>query len=122
MDWIQGKKTLIQYMNQNNFDIYCLQETHKISLQNFNYIEYNGIRSINFLSLNKPLPTTMYVQGNRIRLKHTGQDRTPICAICKNKGHYRSECPQIQNQKRRRKKSIPNHHGLPMKTDYEVKQ
>ena len=37
---------------------------------------YNGIRSINFLSLNKPLPTTMYVQGNRIRLKHTGQDRT----------------------------------------------
>ena len=27
---------------------------------------YNGIRSINFLSLNKPLPTTMYVQGNRI--------------------------------------------------------
>ena len=39
MDWIQGKKTLIQYMNQNNFDIYCLQETHKISLQNFNYID-----------------------------------------------------------------------------------
>ena len=58
---------------------------------------YNGIRSINFLSLNKPLPTTIYVQGNRIRLKHTGQDRTPICAICKVKGHYRTECPQIQN-------------------------
>ena len=33
------KNTLIQYMNQNNFDIYCLQETHKISLQNFNFIE-----------------------------------------------------------------------------------
>ena len=58
---------------------------------------YNGIRSINFLSLNKPLPTTIYVQGNSIRLKHTGQDRTPICAICKVKGHYRTECPQIQN-------------------------
>ena len=58
---------------------------------------YNGIRSINFLSLNKPLPTTIYVQGNRIRLKHTGQDRTPICVICKVKGHYRTECPQIQN-------------------------
>ena len=58
---------------------------------------YNGVRSINFLTLNKPLPTTIYVQGNRIRLKHTGQDRTPICAICKVKGHYRTECPQIQN-------------------------
>ena len=39
----------------------------------------------------------MYVQGNRIKLKHIGQDRTPICAVCKNKGHYRTECPQIQN-------------------------
>ena len=58
---------------------------------------YNGIRSINFLSLNKPLPTTMYVKGNRIKLKHIGQDRTPICAVCKNKGHYSTECPQIQN-------------------------
>ena len=58
---------------------------------------HNGVRSINFLSLNKPLPTTIYVQGNRIRLKHTGQDRTPICAICKVKGQYRTECPQIQN-------------------------
>ena len=35
------KNTLIQYMNQNNFDIYCIQETHKISLQNFNYIKKN---------------------------------------------------------------------------------
>ena len=43
------KKTLIQYMNQNNFDIYCLQETHKISLQNFNYIEKNT-NTLGFLS------------------------------------------------------------------------
>ena len=54
---------------------------------------YNGIQSINFLSLNKPLPTTIYVQGNRIKLKHIGQDRSPICAICETKGHYRRECP-----------------------------
>ena len=60
---------------------------------------YNGIRSINFLSLNKPLPTTIYVQGNRIKLKHIGQDRSPICAICKVKGHYRTECPKIQDHK-----------------------
>ena len=60
---------------------------------------YNGIRSINFLSLNKPLPTNIYVQGNRIKLKHIGQDRSPICAICKVKGHYRTECPKIQDHK-----------------------
>ena len=60
---------------------------------------YNGIRSINFLSLNKPLPMTIYVQGNRIKLKHIGQDRSPICAICKVKGHYRTECPKIQDHK-----------------------
>ena len=34
---------------------------------------YNGIPSINFLCLNKPLPTTIYVQGNRIKLKHIGK-------------------------------------------------
>ena len=43
------KNTLIQYMNQNNFDIYCIQETHKISLQNFNYIEKNT-NTLGFLS------------------------------------------------------------------------
>ena len=36
-------------MNQNNFDIYCLQETHKISLQNFNFIEKNA-NTLGFLS------------------------------------------------------------------------
>ena len=43
------KNTLIQYMNQNNFDIYCIQETHKVSLQNFNYIEKNT-NTLGFLS------------------------------------------------------------------------
>ena len=43
------KNTLIQYMNQNNLDIYCLQETHKISLQNFNYIEKNT-NTLGFIS------------------------------------------------------------------------
>ena len=36
-------------MNQNNFDIYCIQETHKISLQNFNYIE-KTTNTLGFLS------------------------------------------------------------------------
>ena len=48
---------------------------------------YNGIRSINFLSLNKPLPTTIYVQGNRIRfyyviiLPFSNEMRAGICRI-----------------------------------------
>ena len=37
------------------------------------------------------------MQGNRIKFKHIVQDRSPICAICKTKGHYRTECPKIQS-------------------------
>ena len=57
---------------------------------------YNGIRSVNFIELYKPLPTTLYVRGNKIKINHQGQDRTPICAICKQKGHFRTECPRLQ--------------------------
>ena len=57
---------------------------------------FNGIRSVNFTELYKPLPTTLYVRGNRIKIKHQGQDRTPICAICKQKGHFRKDCPRLQ--------------------------
>ena len=31
---------------------------------------FNGIRSVNFTELYKPLPTTLYVRGNRIKIKH----------------------------------------------------
>ena len=55
---------------------------------------YNGIRSVNFITIIKPIPTTIFVRGNRLKLKHEGQDRTPICGICKEKGHYRNECPR----------------------------
>ena len=34
----------------------------------------------------------MFVRGNRLKLKHEGQNRTPICGICKERGHYRNEC------------------------------
>ena len=53
---------------------------------------YNGVRSISFKSLNKAIPTTMFVRGNRIRLRHENQDRSPICGLCKQKGHFRLEC------------------------------
>ena len=56
---------------------------------------YNGVRSVNFKKITKPIPTTMFVRGNRIRLKHDNQDRSPFCAVCKTKGHFRLECPQL---------------------------
>ena len=37
----------------------------------------------------------MFVRGNRIRLKHDNQDRSLFCAVCKTKGHFRLECPQL---------------------------
>ena len=57
---------------------------------------YNGVRSINFLKLHKPIPTVLFVRGNRIKIKHDSQDRTPICGICKVKGHFRDDCPRLQ--------------------------
>lgn len=56
---------------------------------------YNGTRSINFRSITKPIPTVLFVHGNRCKIKHVGQDRRPICGICKTKGHYRDECDQM---------------------------
>lgn len=54
---------------------------------------YNGVRSVNFKRISKPIPTTLLVRGNRLKIKHEGQDRTPVCGICKEKGHYRDRCP-----------------------------
>ena len=58
----------------------------------------NGIRSLAFLKINKPIPTTMFVKGNLVKLRHNGQDRTPFCPQCKTKGHYRLDCPALKNQ------------------------
>ena len=54
---------------------------------------YNGAKSINFKRIHTPIPTTLFIRGNRIKLKHEGQDREPVCRICKKKGHYRDKCP-----------------------------
>ena len=61
---------------------------------------YNGVRSVNFLKIDKPIPTTMFVKGNRVRLRHEDQDRTPICGICRVRGHYRDKCPTITTESR----------------------
>ena len=47
---------------------------------------YNGIKSVNFITIIKPIPATVFVRGNRLKLKHEWQDRTPIYGICKEKG------------------------------------
>ena len=59
-----------------------------------------GIRSVNFKKITKPIPTTLFVRGNRIRLKHENQNRTPVCGICKTRGHFRLDCPQLPNLQR----------------------
>ena len=57
----------------------------------------NGVRSLTFVKINKPIPTTMFVKGNLIKLRHNGQDRTPFYTKCKTKGHYRLECPELKH-------------------------
>ena len=39
----------------------------------------NGVCSLAFLKINKPIPTTIVVKGNVIKLRHNGHDRTPFC-------------------------------------------
>ena len=31
----------------------------------------------------------------KCKIKHANQDRTPICGICRVKGHFRDDCPQL---------------------------
>ena len=57
----------------------------------------NGVRSLAFTKINKPIPTTMFVKGNLVKLRHNGQDRTPFCTKCKTKGQYRLDCPELNN-------------------------
>lgn len=56
----------------------------------------SGIRSIKFRKINIPIPTTLFVRGNKIKLKHEGQDRTPFCSTCHLRGHYRADCPVLE--------------------------
>ena len=58
----------------------------------------NAVSSLAFLIINKPIPTTMFVKRNLVKLRHNGQDRTPFCTQCKTKGHYRLDCPELKNQ------------------------
>lgn len=56
----------------------------------------NGYRTLYFKKLNKSIPTVLWISGNKIKIKHDGQDRTPICSFCKHKGHYRDICEVLK--------------------------
>lgn len=58
----------------------------------------NGNRSLNFSKINLSIPTTLYVKGNRIRIKYDGQDRTAICSFCRERGHYKLVCQKYIKQ------------------------
>lgn len=59
----------------------------------------NGVRSMTFLKITKPIPTTLFVKRNIIiKLRHNGQDRTHSVQHVKTKGHYRLECPELNNR------------------------
>ena len=56
---------------------------------------YNGVRSFNFKKIHNPIPTVIFVHGSKIKTRHEGQDRSAICSICKQRGHFRTECPEL---------------------------
>lgn len=56
----------------------------------------NGVRSLEFKTLTTAIPTTMFVRGNLIRLRHEGQVRVPFCTVCRTRGHYRLDCPTVR--------------------------
>ena len=41
----------------------------------------------------------LYVRGDKIKTRHDKQDRSSICAICMAKGHFRTDCPDLQVMK-----------------------
>lgn len=58
----------------------------------------NGVRSVLFHNIQDNIPTTLHIQGNKLRVKYEGQDRTPICSFCKERGHYKAICEVLKKQ------------------------
>ena len=55
----------------------------------------NGVWSLNFIKIHNPIPTVIFVHGSKIKTRHEGQDRSAICSISKQRGHLRTECPEL---------------------------
>ena len=58
----------------------------------------NGVKSIIFKEKTTPIPTVIYVRGNKIKIKYEKQDRTAYCGtcICQERGNHRGECEKLQ--------------------------
>ena len=54
----------------------------------------NENRSVLYYEKPSNIPTTLWVQGNKVKVRYNGQDRTAICSYCKSKGHFRGICPK----------------------------
>ena len=60
----------------------------------------NGVRSVVFYKEPKNIPGTIRVDGNKVKVRYDTQDRTPICSICKTKGHYKNFCKKNKEVER----------------------
>ena len=52
----------------------------------------NGNRSVLFEEIEKDIPTIIWVQKNKVKVSHEGQDRQSISSYCHTKGNYRAIC------------------------------
>ena len=60
------------------------------------YTIENGVRSVVFHGQPRNIPGTIWVHGNKLKVRYDSQDRTPVCSVCKNKGHYKTECEKTK--------------------------
>ena len=69
-------------------------EVHSHKIRGFDIL--NGVNLINFKDITTPIPTVIYVRGNKIKIKYEKQDRTAYCGICQERGHHRGECEKLK--------------------------
>ena len=54
----------------------------------------NGNRSLIYAAEPRNIPGTLWIQGNRVKVRYDGQNRKPICSHCKATGHYYKDCEE----------------------------
>ena len=57
----------------------------------------NGNRSIIYASEPQNIPGTLWIQGNKVKIRYDGQNRKPFCSHCKVLGHYYKDCEEYAN-------------------------
>ena len=54
----------------------------------------NGNRSLIYTSEPRNIPGTLWIQGNKVKIRYDGQNRKPFCSHCKILGHYYKDCEE----------------------------